>query len=157
MEDDWVKALGIDFGKVRIGLATSDDLGMLAHPLETISGKSDDEPIEVILKVVEQRGIRDIVIGLPLHADGSDSTMSCEVKTFAGLLKEKLEDGISIHLVDEWASTKAAREKLLAAGKKERDHQPVLDQLAAVEILQDWLNQRADLLSPEIDLLIDPE
>ena len=157
-----VKALGIDYGKVRIGLATSDDLGMLAHPLKTISGKPEDSPVGVIVEIIEERGIRDLVIGIPFHSDGRESTMSREVVRFIALLREKLGEDFSIHEVDELMTTKIAREKLQQAGKKKQQVNGIVDQLAAVEILQDWLNRQADeaaahSLLPDIDLYPDED
>ncbi|MDF1754614.1 MAG: Holliday junction resolvase RuvX [Verrucomicrobiales bacterium] len=152
MAEEWVKALGIDYGTVRIGLATSDDIGMLAHPFQTISGKSEDNPAQVIHQIVKERGIKDIVIGLPLHSDGSESTMSKEVAKFVVKLRKELGENFPIHEVDELRTTRTAREKLQQAGKKEKEVKGILDQVAAAEILQDWLDQRAGSLLPDIDL-----
>lgn len=152
MSDEWVKALGIDYGTVRIGLAVSDDIGMLAHPLKTISGKPEDNPLEEIAATVEERQIKDIVIGMPRHSDGRESTMSKLVAEFVTKLQARLGEDFPVHEVDELMTSKIASEKLAQAGKKSRDHKAILDQAAAVEILQDWLNRRADTIFPEIDL-----
>ncbi|MDF1816235.1 MAG: Holliday junction resolvase RuvX [Verrucomicrobiales bacterium] len=157
MTDNWVKALGIDYGKVRIGLAVSDDLGMLAHPLKTIPGNGETDPAELIAQVVNERGIKDLVIGMPYHSDGRESTISKEVSVFITKLKEKLGDNFPIHEVDELMTTKTAREKLRQAGRKQRETKGILDQAAAAEILQDWLNRRADSAFPEIDLYPDED
>ncbi len=149
-DEQWVKALGIDYGTVRIGLAVSDDIGLLAHPLETISGKSSDAPVQTVVSIARDRGIRDIVVGLPLHASGDESTMSLASREFANKLSAELGDGVQIHLVDELMTSRIAKDKLLRAGKKPEEIKAVLDQAAAVEILQDWLNKRADLLPPPI-------
>jgi putative Holliday junction resolvase len=140
MTDEWIRVLGIDYGTVRIGLAVSDDLGMFAHPLKTISGKADDRPAEEIAGIVRERGIREIVIGLPLHADGRESTMSRAVLKFIEILRERLGDEIPIHQVDEWASSKTARHKIESSGRKKKDIEQILDQAAAMEILQGWLD-----------------
>ncbi len=148
MTDNWVKALGIDYGKVRIGLATSDDLGMFAHPLLTISGKAEDQPEATIFNLIKERGIREVVIGLPLYSSGAESAMSREVVAFVARLREGLGDDFPIHQVDELGTTKSAREKLQQAGRKQKDQKAILDQAAAVEILQTWLDQRSNPLLP---------
>ena len=107
-ENEWVRALGIDYGTVRIGLATSDDLGMFAHPCQTISGKPEHNPVETIAKIIEERGIKEIVIGLPLHADGRESTMSKAVVKFIEQLHQKIGAEFTIRQVDELGSTKSA-------------------------------------------------
>lgn len=145
MSDDWVKALGIDYGTVRIGLAVSDDLGLMAHPLKTVSGKKEDNPVESILEVIRDRSIDDIVIGLPLHSDGRESSMSRKVQNFVKQLRRELGTEFPIHLVDELRTTRHAHAKLIEAGRREKDIGAILDQAAAAEILQQWLDARVDL------------
>lgn len=139
---DWVRALGIDYGTVRIGLAVSDDLGFLAHPLETVSGENSETAASEILAIVEERMIEDIVIGLPLHLDGGEGKAVARVRKFESKLRAKLPGAVRWHEVDERFSTAIAMEKLNAAGRK-KNTQSVLDQAAAVEILQRWLDDRA--------------
>lgn len=137
------KALGIDFGEVRIGLATSDDIGLLAHPYQTISGKQEEHPARAIVKIVNLLNIKHIVIGLPLHSDGSESKTSKRVVKFVKQLNELLPEGFPVYQVDELMTTKIAREKILQRNKRitEEEMKKILDQAAAVEILQDWLDQ----------------
>jgi putative Holliday junction resolvase len=151
MDDEWVKAMGIDYGKVRIGLATSDDLGMLAHPFQTIPGKPEDHPVETIVEIVRERGIKDLVIGMPDHSDGRESTISKEVRKFIARLRDALGEEFPIHEVDELRTTRTAREKLQQAGKKQKEMKGLLDQAAAMEILQDWLNRRVESQVMNID------
>jgi len=146
--------MGIDYGKVRIGLAVSDDLGLFAHPLQTISGKSQDHPVDVINRLIGDRGIRQLVVGMPLHASGDESRISREVRGFISALRESLGPDFPIHEMDELMTTRTAREKLIEAGTKKSRLPEILDQAAAVEILQSWLNQRlppADPYDPEGD------
>ncbi len=159
MSDDWVRALGIDYGTVRIGLAVSDDLGMLAHPFRTISGRPEGKPIEAIATIVAERKIRDIIVGSPRHADGRESTMSKEADRFAEKLRDRFGEQITVHLVDELMTTKIARDKLLQSGRKKESIGDVIDQAAAVEILQSWLDGRQGpaQIPGEIDLFPDNE
>lgn len=139
---DWVKALGIDFGTVRIGLAGSDDLGFLAHPLETVSASPLEKALQRLLEVVRTREVLDVVVGLPLHVDGREGERVLQVREFMGQLREILPDGIRYHEVDERYSTLVAREKLGRSRRKGRQVIEVVDQAAAAEILQAWLDAR---------------
>lgn len=137
-----VRALGIDHGTVRIGLAISDEIGFLAHPLETVAASDQDRAISRIVGIVRARGIADVVVGLPLHLDGGEGEAAARVRAFIEKLKPLLPDGIVMHEVDESMTTATAYEKLRAAGKKAKRAKPVIDQAAAVEILQSWLDAR---------------
>ena len=72
MADKIFRALGIDYGTVRIGVAVSDDLGMLAHPFETVAGDKPDEAITRLAEIVSERKAEVVVLGLPLNMDGSE-------------------------------------------------------------------------------------
>ena len=96
---DWVRALGIDFGKARIGLAISDDIGLLAHPLETVPAHDREGSIERIVEIVRLREIEDIVIGLPLHVNGEEGKAVRGVRRFSGQLRGKLPESIRWHEV----------------------------------------------------------
>jgi putative Holliday junction resolvase len=130
-------ALGIDHGDVRIGLAATDAAGILAHPVETID-RTRTEPVERIAALCAQRGIRTLVVGLPVRLDGSEGTNAGRVREFARLLHARLP-GLPIVWIDETFTTTTAAEKLRAAGRKTKDQRPVIDQAAAVEILNQWL------------------
>lgn len=141
---DWVRALGIDFGKARIGLAISDDIGLLAHPLETVPAHDREGSIERIVEIVRLREIEDVVIGLPLHVNGEEGKAVRGVRRFSEQLREKLPESIRWHEVDERFTTQVAMEKLHQAGRNEKNARPIIDQAAAVEILQQWLDQAAE-------------
>ena len=134
-------ALGIDFGEARIGVAATDPLGMLAHPVETIDVTRGD-PCERIAALCRERGIRAVVIGLPLRLDGSEGEAARKVRSFARLLGARLPE-LPIIFVDESFTTSAAAEKLRAAGKRAKRQRPLIDQAAAVEILETWLAAQA--------------
>lgn len=137
-----VRALGVDHGSARIGLAVSDELGFLAHPLETVPAADEERALARIAEIVAARRIEDLVIGLPLHLDGGEGKAVAKVRTFAERLRPRLPAAIRIHEVDETLTTATAYEKLRAAGKSARRAKPVIDQAAAVEILQAWLDGR---------------
>lgn len=135
--------LGIDFGTVRVGLAVSDALGMLARPLETIHVGEDRDPVERIAEIVGERMIATAAIGLPLRMDGSEGGAAERVRAFIGRLRERCPR-LELVEVDERLTTREAEELLSGPGKRRRDRRElrgIIDQAAAVLILQDFLDQ----------------
>ena len=132
-------ALGIDYGEARIGIAATDDFGILAHPVETIERKRID-PIERIAVLAELRGVHTLVLGLPLRMDGSEGDSAAKVRTFSDLLRERIPT-IPLVFVDETLTTSSAAEKLREAGRNARQQKAVIDQAAAVEILELWMGE----------------
>lgn len=130
-------ALGIDFGAARIGVAATDPLGILAHPVETIDLQRVD-PFDRIVELVKQRSIRTLVVGLPIRLDGTEGTAAEGVRRFASKLQKRLPD-LPLEFVDETFTTVVASDKLRAAGRKAKHQRGVIDQAAAVEILNAWL------------------
>ena len=134
--------LAIDHGEARIGLAATDALGIAAHPVETITVDRTD-PVQRIAALVAERGVRRLLVGLPLRMDGSEGRSADKVRAFAAQLSEVLP-GIPLEFADERLSTAAAAEKLQGAGKSARQQKPLIDQAAALEILNDWLQEQGD-------------
>jgi putative Holliday junction resolvase len=132
-------ALGIDHGDARIGLAATDAFGILAHPVETVDNThGEDRALTRIAAVAAMRGIRTLVVGLPIRLDGTEGTAAAKVRAFTVRLREKIP-AIPLVFVDECLTTAAATEKLRQAGRKTRDHRKIIDQAAAVEILNNWM------------------
>jgi len=133
------RILGIDHGTVRIGLALSDELGMFANPLKTL----DTSPtvIQEIAAIVSQKRITEVVVGLPLRMDGVHGEAAKRVEVFADKLRKALPDEMKISFVDERLTSIAAERSLGLEGKKKTPQEKKLvDQVAAVAILQDYLN-----------------
>ena len=131
-------ALGIDHGDARIGIAATDDFGILAHPVETID-RAKTDPIARIVQLAALRKIRTLVVGLPLRMDGGEGASSIKVRKFAKELRERLPD-LPLVFVDETLTTTSASEKLRAAGKNAKKQKGIIDQAAAVEILNAWMD-----------------
>ena len=146
---DWIKALGIDYGTARIGVSVSDDIGMLAHPLETVPAADLEGAADRISEIVREREIRDLVIGLPLRVSGEEGAAVEGVRRFVKILEGKVPEGVTFHEVDERYTTVVAMEKLHQAGRTAKDSKGIIDQAAAIEILQQWLDSRADI-PPEL-------
>lgn len=138
-----VRALGIDYGTARIGVAVSDDLGFLAHPLETVSAADPDRAVARLAELTGLRKIEDLVVGLPLHLDGGEGEAVARVRAFVAKLLPQLPATIRYHEVDETYTTVVAQEKLRAAGRNAKNSKGIIDQAAAVEILQAWLDARS--------------
>jgi len=135
-------ALAIDHGDARIGIAATDPEGILAHPVETIDRRRVD-PIERIAALVAERGVRTLVVGLPLRLDGSEGDSAAKVREFAASLSARLP-GLPLVFIDESFSTESAATKLRQAGRRTKHHKPVIDQAAAVEILTLWMQSIED-------------
>ena len=132
-------ALGIDYGQARIGIAATDPCGILAHPVESIH-LAKTEPLARIAELVQQKGIRTLVLGLPLRLDGTEGTACEKVRAFGQKLASRFPE-LPLVYVDEFLTTTVAQEKLHQAGKKAKNFKPIIDQAAAVEILNTWLEQ----------------
>ena len=132
-------ALGIDHGEARIGIAATDDFGILAHPVETIDQAKTDA-LERIVTLVAQRKIKTLVVGLPLRMDGSEGSSAAKVRAFAKMLSDRVMP-VPVVLVDETLTTQTAAAKLREAGKKSRHQKSIIDQAAAVEILNLWMEE----------------
>ena len=139
-------ALGIDFGMARIGIAATDAMGILAYPVESIH-LAQTEPLERIAQLVAQLGIHTLVLGFPLRLDGSQGTACEKVEAFGKKLAEKIPN-LPLIYVDEFSTTVTAQEKLHQAGKKSKQFKPIIDQAAAVEILNNWLESIGDAPDP---------
>lgn len=147
------RILGIDHGTVRIGLALSDALGMMANPLKTLDQHPEVE--KEIAKIVRDKRVTEIVVGLPLRMDGHHGSAAERVEKFVDRLRKALDHSLPIHYVDERLSSVAAERSLGLEGKKKTvEQKKLVDQVAAVAILQDYLNTRQGVdgwLLPEMD------
>jgi len=129
--------LAIDHGQARIGLAATDELGIAAHAVETIHTARTD-PVQRITELISERGIRLILLGLPLRLDGTEGDAARRVRAFGTKLTGAIP-GVPLLYSDERLSTTTASQKLREAGKSARDQKKIIDQAAALEILNDWL------------------
>jgi putative Holliday junction resolvase len=130
------RALGVDPGSARIGLALSDELGCMAHPLRTLQAGSD--PASQIAAVAAEKESPVIVIGLPRNMNGTYGPAAEKSRALATALAPLT--GARIVLWDERLTTAAATKRLQEAGRNSRQQRSVIDQAAAVQILQDWLD-----------------
>ena len=130
------RILGIDLGRARIGVAVSDELGMLAHPVETIPAQGD--AIGRIAEIVREKNAERVVVGLPRHMNGSVGTGAAEALAFAEKLRARLP--CAVITWDERMTTMAATRALRESGQNTRNSRSVIDQVAAQMILQGYLD-----------------
>jgi putative Holliday junction resolvase len=135
--------LGLDVGDVRIGVAISDELGFAAHPLCTITRKNRKTDLAAICDLINTHQVDAVVIGLPLMLSGEIGIQAEKVQKFANRLKQ--EARIPIHLWDERLTTVEAEDILRDAGKPRNKRRQVIDQVAAVLILDEYLNDVREL------------
>lgn len=133
-----MRILGLDIGSKRIGVAMSDGLGITAQGLETISSKGQEADIESINRLAVENSVSTIVVGVPLSMDGSDSEQTVKVKEFASQLCLRVD--ARVELWDERLSTMAAERALLEADMSRGKRKKVIDKVAAVIILQSYLD-----------------
>jgi putative Holliday junction resolvase len=134
------RLLALDYGEARIGVAGSDDLGLLAHPLDTVPAQPREQALHRIAKIFGERRATALVLGLPIRADGEEGTAAARVRAFAEKLRPHLPPDTPVFFQDEYRSTVDATGHLRAAGKRTKSHRPLIDQAAAVIILQDFLD-----------------
>jgi putative pre-16S rRNA nuclease len=133
--------LGVDFGRARIGLAISDELRLLAHPLETLPASKN--AIDRIAEIVRERKIDKVIVGVPRHMSGEIGQSAKEALEFANGLRAQIP--CPVETWDERLTTVAAERALRGAGKKARKTRNIVDQVAAQMILQGYLDRERNV------------
>jgi putative Holliday junction resolvase len=129
--------LGVDVGRARIGIARSDSAAILAVPVETVPRSAEgDDDVRRILAIADEHEVIEFVVGNPLSLSGAPTASTEDAVAFGARLAMAAGPGRPVRLVDERLSTVTAQQHLRAAGKKARQQRPVIDQAAAVIILQ---------------------
>jgi putative Holliday junction resolvase len=140
MQEAVMRYLGVDVGARRIGLAVSDELGVTAQPLPTLDLVAQDDPIAAIRELIARYQIQEVVIGLPKNMNGTLGAAAEQALAFA----RRLEEGGSakVTLWDERLTSQAALRVLIEADVRRAKRKRVVDQMAAVLILQSFLDRR---------------
>lgn len=128
--------LGIDVGRARVGVARSDPDGVLAVPVETVPRKG--EPVRRIAALAAEYEALEVLVGLPVNLRGEDTASTADARSFAHALAAALP--VPVRLVDERLSTVSAHGVLRQAGRSQRDSRSIVDQVAAVVLLQQALD-----------------
>ena len=135
------RILGLDVGSKTIGLAVSDPLGITAQGLETIRRKNKRLDFERLEQVVREREIAEVVVGYPLRMSGAEGTQAEKMRRFAEELRQRFQ--LPVHLWDERLSSAQANRLLRETEMSIKRRGEVVDRLAAVLILQSWMDARS--------------
>jgi putative Holliday junction resolvase len=138
-----VRILGLDVGEKRIGLAISDPLGLTAQGLGVLQRRTPEADLDYLLQVAQQYGVQEVVVGYPRHLDGRPGSLAEMVMALAQALGQAL--GVPVTPWDERLSTQQAERVLREADLSRRRRRQVVDQVAAVLILQAYLDHRGGL------------
>ena len=151
--------LGLDIGSKRVGVAVSGELGHPAQPVLTLIRKRNPkDDLRSLARLCRKYECTGIVAGNPLHLSGELSAQAAKSRAFAEELAALT--GLPLHLWDERLTSREAHAILYAAGKPRQEHTPLVDQVAAVLILQSFLDAQADapsVHSPSASALPGPE
>lgn len=134
------RILAIDHGTVRVGLALSDDLELVASPLMTL--QNGPQLIAELVQLVRQKQVGRIIVGLPMLMSGGKGEAAQRTERFADLLSKALHREVPLEFVDERLSSKTAERALKREGHEIVPKDGLVDQLAATVILQDYLNSQ---------------
>ena len=136
------RIIGLDLGSVTCGVAVSDLMGMIASPVETVRFENEDYEtcLSKLKEIFKKYDVNTVVLGLPKHMNGDigiRGNISIEFK------KRLEEEGLTVILWDERLTTVSAERFLIQADVSRKKRKKVIDQMAAVTILQDYLNSKA--------------
>jgi putative holliday junction resolvase len=132
--------LGLDFGDRRIGVAVSDELGLTAQPVLTLVRTNTKQDMKSLGRLLRKYACGAIVLGNPLYMSGDVSPQAAKTQAFGETLRSTF--ALPVHLWDERLTSAEAHRHLHAAGRPLSGHREVVDQVAAVLILQSFLDAR---------------
>lgn len=127
--------IGVDVGSVRVGVAACDPGGAVATPVGTLRRAGDESDIQQVAELVAERGAIEVVVGLPLSLDGTERAAAESARGWAKALRRRVP-ATPVRLVDERMTTVDAHRAMRAVGLRERERREIVDQQAAVLILQ---------------------
>lgn len=135
-----VRALGLDIGAARIGVAVSDPAGRIASPIAVLDARDANRALRELGEFVEDYEIERLVVGLPLTLSGEEGPQAADVRAIAERLADDL--GVPVEYYDERHSSSEARKAMRAAGMTDKEQRGSLDKVAAAIVLQGWLDVR---------------
>jgi putative Holliday junction resolvase len=135
------RVLGVDVGTVRVGVALSDPTGTIASPLETLHRAKDESDLDRLAALVLEHEVSEVVVGEPRHLSGASGASADDANAYSEALASRVAD-VPVYMIDERLSTVTAASHLRAGGIDSRKQRGVIDQAAAVVILQQFLDSR---------------
>jgi putative Holliday junction resolvase len=142
-----MRAAAVDLGKVRVGLAVADELGLMAHPRQYLDGRDQRRVVGELARLAEAEGITVFVIGLPRQLNGKEGLAAGRARRFAEQLGKRTR--ARVELIDEWLSTVEAHARLREQGTNSREARERVDSAAAAVLLQSWLDGQRGPRDPE--------
>jgi putative holliday junction resolvase len=137
-----MRMMGLDVGDATIGVAASDELGMMAHGITTIRRTKLEKDLDSLKNIINEKNIKTIVVGLPKNMNNTIGPRAQISIDFAELLKEKFGE-VEVVMWDERLTTAMARNALLEADMSRKKRKTVIDKMAAVLILQNYLDMQS--------------
>ena len=138
-----MRIMALDLGAKRVGVALSDELGLIAGPLTVLNRRPHTKFLEDLAKLVEEHGVARIVLGLPMHLDGRLGPEAQRALSMAHQLKTHL--AVDVETWDERLSTVTAERVLIEADMSRKKRKQVVDKVAAAVILQGYLDARGSV------------
>jgi len=135
-----MRALGVDVGERRIGLAVSDPSGLIASPLAVLRRAEGDDAVGEIVARADELGAKVIVVGMPVDLRGELGVAAQRIAEFVEALRAR--SPVPVETWDERLTSAAAARAMREAGLTERDQRGQVDKVAAALILQSWLDKR---------------
>ena len=133
------RVIALDVGDVRVGVAVSDVMGLIAQPLEVYKRIGYNPDCKYVLSLCERFETKHLVLGLPLNMDGSQGEQARKIIAFGDKLKEA---GLTVDYQDERMTTITAEQALVSGNMHRADRKKTVDKVAAAIILQQWLASR---------------
>jgi putative holliday junction resolvase len=131
--------MAIDLGKVRVGLAIADELGLLAHPRPYLDGRDPGRLVKVLAQTALDEGVSHVLVGLPRSLSGEEGPAARRARQFAERLKTRT--GLEVELVDERFTTRQAMSRLRDQNLSAKASRERVDSAAAAILLQEWLDR----------------
>lgn len=133
-----VRVAAVDFGTARVGVAVSDELGLMAHPRPYLSAGNLKSVLGALKALAEAEKVERFIVGLPRHLNGREGTSARRARRFSQLLEQAT--GLPVELVDEWLTTREAQARLHAQGLDHKASRERIDSASAAVLLQGWLD-----------------
>ena len=127
--------MAVDYGEKNVGIAVSDPLGIIAQPLGTVSPKAEN-----VRELVKKYNVEKIIVGLPLHMNGSEGKSAKDAKAFAEAIKNSC--GVPVEMLDERFTTKEAERILIEADVSRKKRKGKIDKLSAALLLEHYMQSR---------------
>ena len=133
-----MRKMALDYGEVRIGIAFSDILNIIANGYETYTRKNLEADLDYLNKLVKEKEVDTIVLGLPINMDGTEGERAIATRQFGDLLANKT--GLDVKYLDERLTSASAERMLIEADMRREKRKQVIDKISATIILQNYLD-----------------